>query len=96
MVIALSEQLAARVRAILRDSDHPIAARGSRVDWRTQRDRWVDELDPRQHRELSETEIRELIGFLAESGPSSESRMTPAEWHSVVDDLTPALLFTAR
>jgi hypothetical protein len=96
MAHALPEQLIIRVRTILRNGDHPRGASGSTAQWRAERDRWMDELDPRKPGELSEVDIRGLIDFLAESGPSAHSRMSIAEWHSAVDNLTPELLFNAR
>lgn len=95
MVTVLPEQLAARVRTVLRGSGHPDSAAGSRANWRTQRDRWMDNLDPQSPAELSEGDIRHLIDFLAESGPGLHSRMTAAEWRDAVDSLTPELLFAA-
>jgi hypothetical protein len=62
-------------------------------DWRASRDRWLDRLDPRESREFSESEIRSLIDFLSEAGPSRTSRRTPAEWSSQIDALVPELLF---
>jgi len=92
----LSEQLAARLRAVLRSADHPTTASGTAVAWRVQRDRWVDALDPRGADVFDEDRVRELIDFLAESGPSSSSRRTPVEWTRLIDELTPELLFSVR
>lgn len=96
MTSPLSEQLANRLRAVLRQADHPSGAAGTSAQWRSQRDRWLDRLDPRDAPEFSESEIRSLIDFLAESGPSRGSRTTAAEWSATVDELTPELLFTTR
>jgi hypothetical protein len=42
---------------------------------------------------LGESDIRSLIDFLSEAGPSRASRRTPAEWSSQIDALVPELLF---
>lgn len=93
MAAALSGHLAERVRALLRAADHPRGASGSAGDWRAVRDRWLDRLDPRQNLELGESDIRLLIDFLSEAGPSRASRRTPPEWSHQVDALVPELLF---
>jgi hypothetical protein len=95
-IVALSDQLSTRVRALLRGADHPQGAAGTAAEWRTDRDRWLDLLDPREPRELGEADIRGLIDFLSECGPSRASRRSPAEWSSQVDSLVPELLFAAR
>jgi hypothetical protein len=92
----LTEQLASRVRAILRSAAHPASASGTAAEWKAQRDHWIDALDPRGPSDLGERDVRGLIDFLAESGPSGSSRMTIAEWGRAVDALTPELLFTTR
>ncbi len=94
--MALSDQLATRVRALLRAADHPTGAAGTAAQWRKDRDRWLDQLDPRQPRDLGEGDIRGLIDFLSECGPSTASRRTPAEWSREVDALVPELLFVAQ
>ncbi|WP_213814802.1 hypothetical protein [Glaciihabitans sp. dw_435] len=96
MAPTLSDQLAGRVRTTLRRADHPSSGAGSAAEWRARRDRWIDALDPREVPQFSEEEIRSLIDFLAESGPSSPSRMTPREWHNAIDALTPELLFATQ
>jgi hypothetical protein len=96
MASPLTEQLAGRVRALLRRADHPSGGAGSAAQWRTQRDRWLDELDPRHAVEFEASDIRRLIDFLAESGPSTSSRTSPAEWSADVDELTPELLFSTQ
>jgi len=96
MPSTLSAQLANQVRAVLRKADHPSTAAGTAEAWRTQRDHWLDALDPRNMPEFSDADIRQLIDFLAESGPSSTSRLGTPEWGRLVDDLTPALLFSTR
>jgi hypothetical protein len=96
MTSPLSEQLTNRLRAVLRQADHPTGAAGTSAEWRTRRDHWLDTLDPRDAPEFTEAEIRSLIDFLAESGPSRASRITPGEWTAIVDGLTPELLFSAR
>jgi hypothetical protein len=93
MPSAIPDQLATRVRALLRGADHPSGAAGSATQWREARDGWLDALDPRHATELSESEIRRLIDFLSESGPSKSSRRTTAEWSRIVDSLVPELLF---
>ncbi|HEV7951606.1 MAG TPA: hypothetical protein VGP24_17730 [Glaciihabitans sp.] len=92
----LTEQLANRVRAVLRRADHPAEASGSAAQWRYQRDHWLDALDPRHSPQLSSTDIRALIDFLAESGPSSSSRVSAAEWDAEIDEITPELLFSVH
>ena len=92
----LTEQLALRVRAILRSADHPGSGRGSASEWRVARDRWLDALDPRHDGDFSESDIRALIDFLAESGPSTASRTSATEFSRAVDALTPELLFSTR
>jgi hypothetical protein len=96
MAAALSDQLATRLRALLRSADHPSGASGTAVDWRASRDGWLDTLDPRDSQELSEADIRSLIDFLSEAGPSRASRRTAAEWSRIVDALVPELLFVGR
>lgn len=96
MASPLTEQLATRVRALLRRADHPIGGAGSAAQWRAQRDRWLDELDPRHAADFDESDIRRLIDFLAESGPSASSRTTVSEWSADVDELTPELLFSTH
>jgi hypothetical protein len=81
------------VRALLRAADHPRGASGTAGDWRTARDLWLDRLDPRENLELDESDIRSLIDFLSEAGPSRASRRTPAEWSGQIDALVPELLF---
>ncbi|MEJ1230693.1 MAG: hypothetical protein WDM88_08995 [Galbitalea sp.] len=93
MTSALSEHLAARVRTLLRGADHPTGSAGSAGQWRAERDRWLDVLDPREALELDGAQIRSLIDFLSEAGPSRASRRSPAEWSSQVDGLIPELLF---
>jgi hypothetical protein len=94
MASPLTEQLAGRVRALLRRADHPTGGAGSAAQWRAQRDRWLDELDPRHASDFDESDIRRLIDFLAESGPSASSRASRSEWSADVDELTPELLFS--
>jgi hypothetical protein len=53
----------------------------------------LDRLDPRESVELGESDIRSLIDFLSEAGPSRASRRTPAEWSGQIDALVPELLF---
>jgi hypothetical protein len=96
MASPLTEQLAIRVRALLRRADHPSGGAGSAAQWRAQRDRWLDALDPRHATEFDESDIRRLIDFLAESGPSAASRTSASEWSADVDELTPELLFSTR
>ena len=93
MTAVLSEHLATRVRALLRAADHPRGASGTAGDWRAARDRWLDRLDPRENLELGESDIRSLIDFLSEAGPSRASRRSPAEWSRQIDTLVPELLF---
>jgi hypothetical protein len=94
--MALSDQLATRVRALLRSADHPRGAAGTAADWRRTRDSWLDKLDPREPREIGEADIRHLIDFLSECGPSRASRRSVAEWSREVDALVPELLFATR
>ena len=93
MTAALSEHLATRLRGLLRAADHPRGASGSAGDWRAARDRWLDRLDPRESLEFGESDIRSLIDFLSEAGPSRASRRTAAEWSAQIDALVPELLF---
>ena len=90
---ALSEHLATRIRGLLRAADHPRGASGSAAEWRAARDRWLDRIDPRESLELGESDIRSLIDFLSEAGPSRASRRAPAEWSKQIDALVPELLF---
>ncbi|PRY70481.1 hypothetical protein B0I08_101617 [Glaciihabitans tibetensis] len=96
MAPTLSDQLAARVRSLLRRADHPATAAGTAAGWREQRDQWLDALDPRYSPEFSAAEVRRLIDFLAESGPSASSRVSAAEFSGEVDSLTPELLFSTQ
>jgi hypothetical protein len=96
MASPLTEQLATRVRGLLRRADHPSAGAGSAAQWRASRDHWLDELDPRHDTNFDESDIRRLIDFLAESGPSASSRATASEWSADVDELTSELLFSTR
>jgi hypothetical protein len=88
-----SEHLATRIRGLLRGADHPNGASGSAAQWRAARDHWLDRLDPRENFEFGEGDIRALIDFLSEAGPSRASRRTPAEWSAIIDALVPELLF---
>jgi hypothetical protein len=92
----LSEQLANRLRALLRAADHPSGGSGTAGEWRESRDRWIDRLDPRNGLSLDDSDLRELIDFFSEAGPSRASRRTPAEWSRQVDALVPELLFAGR
>ena len=94
--MALSDQLATRVRALLRAADHPRGAAGTAAEWRRTRDAWLDRLDPREPHEMDDTAIRGLIDFLSECGPSRASRRSPAEWSREIDSLVPELLFATR
>jgi hypothetical protein len=94
--MALSDQLATRVRGLLREADHPRGAAGTAAQWRSARDQWLDALDPREPRELGEADIRRLIDFLSECGPSRTSRRSVGEWSHQIDLLVPELLFTTR
>ncbi len=96
MASPLPDHLATRIRALLRGADHPSGASGSSAGWRADRDGWLDRLDPREVHELSEVDIRSLIDFLSEAGPSRSSRRSPAEWSRVVDALVPELLFIGQ
>jgi hypothetical protein len=89
----MSEHLATRIRGLLRGADHPQGAGGSAADWRAVRDRWLDRLDPRESLVFGESDIRSLIDFLSEAGPSKASRRTPTEWSTQIDALVPELLF---
>jgi hypothetical protein len=89
----LSEQLAHRLRALLRAADHPSGAAGTTQDWRAHRDRWIDRLDPRDGLRLEEADVRRLIDFLSEAGPSRASRKSPGEWSRQIDAMVPELLF---
>lgn len=92
----LPEQLANRLRALLRAADHPSGGAGTAEEWRERRDRWIDRLDPRNGFSLDEGELRSLIDFFSEAGPSRASRRTPAEWSRQVDALVPELLFAGQ
>ena len=96
MASTLTAQLAARVRTLLRRADHPATASGTAAEWREQRDEWLDALDPRYAPEFSADDVRRLINFLAESGPSAASRISTEEFGREVDGLTPELLFSTR
>lgn len=96
MPAEIPSQLATRLRSLLRGADHPAGASGTATDWRTARDHWLDALDPRQAPELSGSEIRRLIDFLSEAGPSRSSRRSQEEWSRIVDSLVPELLFVGR
>ena len=89
----MSEHLATRIRGLLRGADHQRGAGGSAGDWRAARDRWLDRLDPRESLEFGESDIRSLIDFLSEAGPSRASRRTAEEWSRQIDALVPELLF---
>lgn len=95
MTAQLPAQLAVRVRTLLRAADHPATAPGTAAAWRTERDRWLDALDPSMPTGFDEAGIRRLIDFLSESGPSRSSRKTPGEWSREVDAIVPELLFIA-
>ena len=96
MASTFSDQLIARVRSLLRRADHPATAAGSAAQWREHRDEWLDALDPRYAPEFSAAQVRDLIGFLAESGPSASSRVSAEEFRREADELTPELLFSIR
>jgi hypothetical protein len=95
MTSSLSEQLATRLRALLRAADHPRGARGTAQEWRASRDHWIDQLDPRNGLTLQPAEIRNLIDFLSEAGPSKASRRTTQEWGRQIDAVVPELLFAS-
>jgi hypothetical protein len=92
----VSDQLATRVRALLRGADHPSGAAGTAAQWRAARDRWLDAFDPREPQRPNEADIRRLIDFLSECGPSRASRRSPAEWSREIDSLVPELLFVGQ
>jgi hypothetical protein len=94
--MAFSDQLATRIRALLRSADHPSGAAGTAVSWRADRDRWLDLLDPREPKDLGMPQIRQLIDFLSECGPSKASRRTESEWNREVDAVVPELLFVGQ
>jgi hypothetical protein len=94
--MAFSDQLATRVRALLRSADHPSGAAGTAAKWRADRDAWLDVLDPREPRDLGEDDIRRLIDCLSECGPSTASRRSTTEWSREVDSLVPELLFVGQ
>ena len=96
MAQTFSNSLATRLRGLLRGADLPTGAAGTAAEWRAARDRWLDKLDPRQPHELEESDIRGLIDFLSEAGPSRSSRRTPAEWSAAIDALVPELLFLGQ
>lgn len=96
VTVALSEQLAGRVRSLLRSADHPAGASGTLQDWRGERDTWIDRLDPRNGLRIDGEQVRSLIDFLSEAGPSRASRKTSGEWNAEIDALVPELLFAAR
>lgn len=96
MTFILPEQLANRVRAQLRAADQPTGARGTLPQWRASRDGWLDRLDPRNGLRFEDPDIRGLIDFLSEAGPSRASRRTETEWSSEVDVLVPELLFAGQ
>ncbi|MDQ1555409.1 MAG: hypothetical protein QOI02_411 [Actinomycetota bacterium] len=96
MPSALPEHLATRLRTVLRSADHPPGAAGTPTQWRAARDHWLDLLDASMPAELDESDVRRLIDFLSECGPSRASRRTPAEWSKTVDALVPELLFSTR
>ncbi len=95
MPAALEEQLRIRVRTVLRSAAHPAGAAGTTAQWRGRRDRWTDALDPCGPLKFDAGAIRELIDFLAESGPSPASHWTSAEWDETIDALTAELLFSS-
>ncbi len=92
----LPEQLANRLRAQLRAADRPSGAPGTLPQWRSARDGWLDRLDPRNGLRIEGGDIRGLIDFLSEAGPSRASRRTAQEWSSEVDALVPELLFVGQ
>lgn len=94
MPTALPEQLATRLRGLLRGADHPAGAAGTPAQWRAARDRWLDTLDASMPDTFDEDSVRSLIDFLSECGPSRASRRSPAEWSAAVDALVPELLFS--
>lgn len=96
MSFALPDALATRLRALLRGADLPSGAAGTAEEWRVARDGWLDVLNPQGLVELDHHQVRSLIDFLSEAGPSRASRRTPAEWSRVVDSLVPELLFLGR
>jgi hypothetical protein len=96
MAQQLPASLSTRIRGLLRGADLPRGAAGTAEQWRTIRDSWLDALDPRQPRELGEHDIRGLIDFLSEAGPSRASRRSPAEWSAAIDALVPELLYLGR
>jgi hypothetical protein len=96
VIPVLPEQLANRLRALLRAADQPSGAAGTAQEWRASRDHWIDQLDPREGLRLEAGDIRLLIDFLSEAGPSRSSRRTAAEWSREVDALVPELLFVGQ
>jgi hypothetical protein len=93
VTLNLSEHLATRLRALLRAADHPSGAGGTTQEWRANRDQWLDRLDPRDGLEFEQADIRGLIDFLSEAGPSRASRRTTQEWSRQIDAMVPELLF---
>ncbi|CAN5156255.1 hypothetical protein BH09ACT1_BH09ACT1_16340 [soil metagenome] len=72
--------------ATLRSAAQATSDPATPLAWRTDRDRFVDLLDPsNDHHAISPTEIRELIDFLGESVASRGSRQSPEEWANSID-----------
>ncbi|MET1043014.1 MAG: hypothetical protein ABWX59_02690 [Microbacteriaceae bacterium] len=84
-------RLATVLRTLLARADADPTGRDSASHWRRDRDRWVDVVDP-ANRTLAPGQALELLTFLSDSVPSAESRMSRAEWHTAVDDITPQLI----
>lgn len=85
-----------RLRTLLHGAELPRGAAGTTEQWRVTRDGWLDLLDPQGTGELDDGQVRSLIDFLSESGPSRASRRSPTEWSAVVDSVVPELLFLGR
>ncbi len=82
-----------RVRRLLGRAGPPPATVDER-EWRRQRDALLDRFEAGQAVDASAEEVRALVRFLGEAGPSRESRLTRSEWRAAVDVLVPELLAT--
>jgi hypothetical protein len=96
-VAELDPKLSRALIAILRTAAPPAGHGGTTIEWREQRDGWVDRLDPSFGAPaFSYDDARALVVFLGDSAASRESRMSAAEWSATIDSIVTRLLSALR
>ena len=90
---SLDSKTARAVIGILQNAVMPRSHPSEPIQWRQQRDWWVDMLDPSNDTAgLVLADVRDLVDFLHESAPSLASRETTEEWTVTIDSITTRIL----